>query len=168
MQLLGSFLMEMGVRRHRERKKSSSLTDWPGRHSQDFGGRRTSTSSSPQGKGCSPLHPDISTGNIHLQMASQSFQKDPLRVRGDVKLQVPRADLNNLSGNHLMGRYSGHPDKPLIETAETGGVTKSYFRWCHSHTLRALGIVLRAVTSCNIWKSFPLGNKDGIFLSFPH
>lgn len=59
-----------------------------------------------------PLHPDTSIGNIHLRMPSQSFGKDPLRVRGDLKLQVPRPDLYNLSENQLMERYSGHPEKP--------------------------------------------------------
>lgn len=40
--------------------------------------------------------------------------------------------------------------------------------WCHSHIPRALGTVLRTATSCNIWKSFPSGNKDDVLLSFPH
>lgn len=82
--------MEVGVRRQAQREEKELQSDrltrkaFPGPWWQktSFAQKGFSTSF-PTGKQLfSPLCPDTSIGNIHLQMPKQSFQKDPLRVRG--------------------------------------------------------------------------------------
>lgn len=156
MQLLESFLMEIGVRRHRGRKKNSSLTEWLGRHSQVYGGRkpllhrRTSAPPSPQGNSSLLLFTHtLPLATSTSKCPAKTLEKTLSGWKGTSNSRCQEltsiTSLRTIWWRHTVEILKS-PEQRQMKQAM---LQSSTLGQCHSHTLQH-----RAVTSCTYGKAF--------------